>query len=417
MNKTMSEAQQSFDERFPTLSLAERDRRYEKVRELLDKHDLDALVLVGGGRDKLDRYLAKEAIAGAVVFPREGDPTLICRFNVMPLLRFDEAGKDTERWIEDLRHGPLPKRIGEALRSTRADQGRVGIIGLTSYSGGNITLNVILWNAIQAELPEVTWMDVARDFEKMMLVKSPEEIRLVRRAAQLGEDASLAFLEAAKEGALESEVGAAATYAITSQGGHEVPPGMLLRSGSKWLIGPPEWGYSGEEPRRLRRGDLIGSELFACYGGYETQQQMHVFIGEPDAETLRRAATAQLANEVGAAMLKPGALFSEVYTAMQEVVLDAGLWIRGPLVQTVGPVFINSPMVVGPETQPELQSLPVPEHTPAEDDFEVQEGMTFALQSCANDGLSGMCLGGSVLIGANGAEELNTLARKLQVND
>ena len=87
MNTTMSEIQLSFKERFPTLSLAERDRRYEKVRELLDKHRLDALVLVGGGRDKLDRYLAKEAIAGAVVFPREGDPTLICRFNVMPLLR------------------------------------------------------------------------------------------------------------------------------------------------------------------------------------------------------------------------------------------------------------------------------------------------------------------------------------------
>ena len=72
--------------------------------------------------------------------------------------------------------------------------------------------------------------------------------------------------------------------------------------------------------------------------------------------------------------------------------------------------------ILGAETQPDLKGLPVPAYTPAEDDFVIEPGMALAMQACANEGLYGMCLGGTVLIGEDGAEELNTLARTLQVS-
>jgi len=45
---------------FPTLTTAERDRRYAAVRALMDRAGLDAVLVSGQGRDQLDRYLTNE---------------------------------------------------------------------------------------------------------------------------------------------------------------------------------------------------------------------------------------------------------------------------------------------------------------------------------------------------------------------
>ncbi|MFI6179991.1 hypothetical protein ACIA8R_30930 [Nonomuraea sp. NPDC051191] len=53
------------------------------------------------------------------------------------------------------------------------------------------------------------------------------------------------------------------------------------RSGFAWNI--PEWFGMGGAPHVLRRGDTIAAEIFAFYGGMESQQQIDVCVGEPDA--------------------------------------------------------------------------------------------------------------------------------------
>jgi hypothetical protein len=59
----------------PRLSLAERDRRWAKTRELMAEHSLDVLLLPGlRGRESYESYLSNESIQGIVVMPADRDP-------------------------------------------------------------------------------------------------------------------------------------------------------------------------------------------------------------------------------------------------------------------------------------------------------------------------------------------------------
>ena len=58
-------------EKWPGLSDKERERRWERVRQLMISHDLDGLVVFGlKGREWLDRYLTNDATGGITIsFP------------------------------------------------------------------------------------------------------------------------------------------------------------------------------------------------------------------------------------------------------------------------------------------------------------------------------------------------------------
>ncbi|HEY9306230.1 MAG TPA: M24 family metallopeptidase [Microbacterium sp.] len=401
-------------EEFPRPSVQERDRRWALVREIMAAEDLAATVAFGSAFDRTDVYLAGEAIpGGVVVVPKEGEPTLITAVGAVALLRFDDQGERLAgaRWIADLRTGPPPLLIADALRPLRRQGARVGVIGLGGASpfGGGIPHGA--WEMIQAATPDVEWVDIGLPFARARLVKSPEEQSLFRHAARIGERASHVFLEAAHLGARESDVYAAVEAEITRLGGHSAGPGMILRSGNPAFGGPIEWGWAGGEPPVLRPGDSIGAEIFACYAGLETQQQMHVQFGA-DPGHRRLADAARAAYEAGIAAIRPGVMFSEVYAAMHAEIIAADLWIRPPVIQTVSPGLHNSPMWVNAQGRPDLEGYPIPDVVPADGDFELRSGMTFALQPAALLGVRQVCIGGAVLVVDDGCEELNDLATR-----
>jgi Xaa-Pro dipeptidase len=62
----------------PTLSLAERDRRWAGLRERMAQRGIDA-ILVGSfqGRERLESYLIDDFIDGMVVLTHAGEPTVV----------------------------------------------------------------------------------------------------------------------------------------------------------------------------------------------------------------------------------------------------------------------------------------------------------------------------------------------------
>ena len=404
-------------EAFPRPSLRERDRRWAVVRELMDADDLSGVVAFGSAFDRTDVYLAGEAIPGGIVaIPRDGEPTLLSGVGAVALLRFDDQGRRLAhaRWIADLRTGPPPLLIADALRTWRTGRARIGVIGLGGASpfGGGIPHGA--WEMITAATPDVEWVDITLPFARARLVKSPEEQELFRHAAEIGEHASRVFLDAARIGARESDVYAAVEAEITRRGGHSAGPGMILRSGNPAFGGPIEWGWAGGEPPILRPGDSIGAEIFACWAGLESQQQMHVQFGADDVHR-RLADAARAAYEAGVAATRPGVLFSDVYAAMHAEIVAAGAWIRPPVIQTVSPGIYNSPMWVNAQGRADLDGYPIPGVVPADGDVELRAGMTFAFQPAALIGLRQVCLGGAVLVTADGCEELNVLATRSHI--
>ncbi|WP_327085993.1 M24 family metallopeptidase [Nonomuraea sp. NBC_01738] len=403
-------------DKYPTLSLRERDRRWASIRDLLERSGLDGVVVFGYGRDSADSYITNEVTHSVVLFPRIGDPVLFT--GDVPLGRYDEPGARWERWVGDLMIGDSLANLAEAIRERGLDRTALGVVGLTSRFVGDWSGVIPFgeWTRVLALLPEVTWADVSGEYESLALVKSEEEQVLLRRAAQLGEEACAAFVGTVREGANEHEIAAAAFHAIISGGGWTRWPFMLERAGaSRFAWNIPEWFGMGGAPHVMRRGDTIGAEIFAFYGGVESQQQIDVSLGEPCALLRELEEVCLESYEAGLAALRPGLRFAELAAVMEEPLHRSRTWNTGPMVQTVSPLY-NSATRLHPEVDPALARLErLPKGKALDGDFEITVGHAFALEPNALRDGKRVCVGGTVLLTADGPEELNTIPNRLNV--
>lgn len=401
---------------YPTLSLAERDRRWAEIRELCRAEGLDGIVVFGNGRDLADSYLSNEGKGAIVLLTLEDDPVMFT--GDVPLDRYDAQGSRWERWISDWQAGNGIENLAARLRSRGLDGSRIGIVGLTSrFVGewdGMISYNT--WNTVLEALPHVQWVDVADAYESLVIIKSPEEQVLLRKAASLGEDACRAFVETARAGGNEHEVAAAAYHAIIAGGGWVRAPWMLERAGASMFAWPvPEWFEMGGAPHILQQGDTIAAEIFAFYAGQESQQQIDVVVGEPSKLIRELEQVCVDSYQAGLAALKPGMRFSELAAIMEEPLARSKTWNTGPMVQTVSPIY-NSATRLNPGVDPALSVLPeLPRGVALDGDFVIQEGHAFAFEPNALRDGQRVCVGGTVLLTANGAEELNDIPNRINV--
>lgn len=402
---------------FPTLSLAERDRRWGNVREFISSNGLDALVVFGWDRNANDSYLTNEAQHSIVLMTPTEDPLVF--LGDVPINRYDGAGARYERWTDNWRSGNPVGGLVDALGEYGLTGATIGVVGLSSRAVGQWSgvIPFSTWSTVLQKLPGVTWVDVADAYETLTLVKSAEEQEMIRKAASLGEAASAAYVAAAGVGVLESVVTAAAIDAIVAGGGWMRAPFILERAGShRFGWGQPEWFSMGGRPYALQKGDSIASELFAYYGGFESQQQIDVVIGEPDALLRELEEVCLESYHAGIEALKPGIRFAELAAIMDEPLARSKTWNTGPMVQTVSPVIYNSATRIDPGVDPALAHLPkLPGGVGLDGDFVITEGVAFAFEPNALRDGKRVCIGGTVMLTDRGVEELNTIANRLQV--
>jgi len=278
------------------------------------------------------------------------------------------------------------------------------------------------WTRILEQLPGAKWIEASADFFRLMLVKSKEELKLLRKAAAIGEFACETMLETARPGVSESEVYAAVMATLYRCGARgSVSPyitPLILQSGADnpgW--GAPMWLMRGQRPRTLQAGDLIQAEIFSAYGSLESQQQMSVALKPLHPINKECAQVARAAYEVGLRTLKPGMTFGRVAEAMEAPLADADCWHLTPLIHSLNPLAVVSATGVrmrekmsGSEKYVGIQSRPA-----KEGELVIQPGMVFAFEPNACKGRRRVNIGGTVIVTENGVEELNKLAAEMRV--
>lgn len=273
-----------------------------------------------------------------------------------------------------------------------------------------------MWRAVLDGLPRASFTDVTWEFRELMLEKSSEELVVLRHCARIGERACEAMLGAVKPGASEHAIYDAVLSAIHAAGAVPHDPFLIMTWGRDdvgWF--EPHWTSAGGPPRMVEPGDIIMAELFPTYAGLETQQQMSVAVApvEPVVEELGRVA--RRAYEAGLATLKPGITFEQLWNAMLEPVRALGGWTLTPMVHSL-PLGWTGGMGFAPERMPDAlqawnKGLGIIGRRP----LVIRENMSFALEPNACLGQRRMNVGGSVVVGAARAEELNALPNRMHV--
>ena len=414
----------------PTLSLKERDRRWELVRGFLKEEELDCLIFAGlNAPQRHERFLSNEHRSGIVVFPREGAPVYLVRSNMDVVSNMENLRRGQTSWIADWRGGATGETLVDALKDKGFDSAVMGVFGL---KGQGIIMEpegwipYQTWDYVLKHLPDATFKEVTKSLIEMILVKGEEELAMLRHAARIGEMACEAMMEVTRPGVSEGEIYSTIMQEIRNNGAN--CRDLIIHSGDEnpsW--GPPRWINTSETPRSVQPGEHVLVEMFPSYGGMQTQQQMTVALKPVSPEKQELADLAKRSMEIGHEMLRPGNTFEEVCDAMEAPILKAGCWHLTPLIHSINPLQMVSQRQVGM-----IDNLPgLENYNPAYwqkgeykgkrsrpltgGDVIIQPGMCFAMEPNACRGKRRVNIGGTVIVTEDDVETLNTLANEMQI--
>ena len=384
-------------------SLAERERRWNRVRQRMRQAKLDAIIGFPNQShwDQFQadiRYLTH--IGGhqtevAVVFPQAGEPTAFVR-----------GGNEVEwwniaqDWVQDIRPSrrewspPLIAR----LKELKLENGRIGVSGLSGLlraPEGTVVAGML--ERVRQALPKAQLENATEILQDARSIKGPEEVAWMERAAEILDKVVAAILAKAKPGVMENDMVATIWQTIIANGGDY--PSM-----THWGAGAGvPWACRIAPHRPLQAGDMINTELEAKYGGYISQTVQAACLGKIPLELKRAFDVSVKVFDELVNFMKPGVSYRAVVEFYQKLVRAAGFIPKGMLLHGRG-IGEDRPQITGEVEGDMYTSATYTQHL----DLPLVEGNVFVLKPGAMPGDSpdSIRCGDTVVIEKNGARRL-----------
>ena len=384
-------------------SLAERERRWNRVRQRMRQAKLDAIIGFPNQShwDQFQadiRYLTH--IGGhqtevAVVFPQAGEPTAFVR-----------GGNEVEwwniaqDWVQDIRPSrrewspPLIAR----LKELKLENGRIGVSGLSGLlraPEGTVVAGML--ERVRQALPKAQLENATEILQDARSIKGPEEVAWMERAAEILDKVVAAILAKAKPGVMENDMVATIWQTIIANGGDY--PSM-----THWGAGAGvPWACRIAPHRPLQAGDMINTELEAKYGGYISQTVQAACLGKIPLELKRAFDVSVKVFDELVNFMKPGVSYRSVVEFYQKLVRAAGFISKGMLLHGRG-IGEDRPQITGEVEGDMYTSATYTQHL----DLPLVEGNVFVLKPGAMPGDSpdSIRCGDTVVIEKNGARRL-----------
>jgi Xaa-Pro dipeptidase len=370
---------------YPRFSDAEMARRRAALARVMEEAGVDHLLMCGEQRTGTGvGWLTgwpttTEAIV--IAAPRAPQVMVMEWYNHWPLAKI--LARDTEvRWGE---HRGVDKVIAE-LKARGAK--RVGFMGFLGYG-----------KCKKLEAAFGPLADLNREYVRLRLVKSREEIDWMRIGAALTDLAIDALRREAKPGMSERELGAVCEAAYHPHGGVTFIHYFLVTP-----MADPQYCVPRQlaSNRKLQHGDVIATEITAQFFEYPGQILRTYTVGEPAPLFRKLHETAEAAFDAVTGVMRHGTTMQQIIEAAG-VIEDAGFTVYDDLMHGFGGGYF--PPVLGTKSR---QAGPLP-------DMRLEAGMTCVVQPnvITPDQKAGVQVGELVLVTEGGFERMHGAERGL----
>ena len=241
-------------------------------------------------------------------------------------------------------------------------------------------INLENLNKLKAALPDAEIVDISKMTMRQRMIKSAEEIELIRNGAQVGDIGGAACVEAIAEGVPEHEVALHSTQTMVREIAKRYPESDIMDTWTWFQSGiNTDGAHNPVSTRKIQKGDILSLNCFPMIGGYYTAlertlffdhaSERHLEIWEANVEVHRR----------GLELIKPGVRCCDIAGELNEIFIkhdllqyrtfgyghsfgtlshyygrEAGLELREDIETVLEPNMVVSiePMVMLPETLP-----------------------------------------------------------------
>jgi Xaa-Pro dipeptidase len=293
----------------PSLSPEVFARRLERARGELKARGLDLLIatpstnyeyFTGYNPGRSERLIA-------LLLPVAGAPAIVCPSFEVERIKRHSVITELHGWEEQEDPHAL---VRETVRRLRPGS-RSGTIALESSTAYQT------FRRLGAALPGWKFVDAAPVTERLRVIKSPEEVALLRRAITITLDAMAATFAQLAVGATEVEVAQALSREMDQRG---APGGGLVQFGPSSAL--PHGGPGGP---KLEREMVVLIDCGCRVGGYTSDITRTIWFGDSPSDEFRRVFNVVHDAQTAAMELgRPGTPCEEMDRAARKVITAAG---------------------------------------------------------------------------------------------
>ena len=149
--------------------------------------------------------------------------------------------------------------------------------------------------------------DVSQDIMKIRMIKSLEEMDLIRGGAAIADIGGSAIIESVKPGMREIDIAMIGRDAMEKAIADRFP-NSELRDTWVWFQSGinTDGAHNPVTTRKLKVGDILSLNTFPMISGYYTALERTLWVGEPDKESLKVWEANVGAHKLGLSLIKEG---------------------------------------------------------------------------------------------------------------
>jgi creatinase len=300
-----------------TFTDAEFERRLGGLRTIMAEKNLDAVVLTSYHNIKYYSDYLFTYFGRSYALVVTADDSVSITANIDAGMPWRTSYGDNIVYT-DWRRDNFYFGIQEALRRRGIKATRLGV--------EDDTLPVLLRDKLQAAFPDATLTDVSQAAMRQRMIKSAEEIEVIKHGARIGDLGGEAIKAAIREGITEYEVALIGTEAMV----HEIArtfPDQEVRDTWVWFQSGinTDGAHNWATTRKLQQGDILSLNCFPMTSGYYTALERTLFLGEPDARSLELWNVNVEVHERGLELIKPGAVCKDIAAELNEIYISHNL--------------------------------------------------------------------------------------------
>ena len=260
----------------------------------------------------------------------------------------------------------------KAMQQEVTNSGRVGI----EYDH----INLENLKKLQDALSEAELVDISKMTMRQRMVKSAEEIELIRNGAQVADIGGAACVEAIGEGVPEYEVALHSTQAMVREISRRYPESDIMDTWTWFQSGiNTDGAHNPVSTRKIQKGDILSLNCFPMIGGYYMALERTLFFDHASDRHLEIWDVNVEVHRRGLELIRPGTRCCDIAEELNEIFSkhdllqyrtfgyghsfgslchyygrEAGLELREDIETVLEPNMVVSiePMVMLPETLP-----------------------------------------------------------------
>ncbi|MCI0714987.1 MAG: Xaa-Pro peptidase family protein [Chlorobi bacterium] len=234
--------------------------RIEKIKEILDELSLDAFYIT---HIPNIRYITGFSGSSAIVIVTKGKNYFITDFRYK-----EQSAKQVKGFDISVNYLAL-----EEIKKIFSSE------GFKSVGFESTRLTVHQLENLQKNFPGVKFTAVAERIEKLTMVKTPDEIEKLKKAAEITDKTFSKLLEIIKPGMSEKDVSAEISYWHKKFGAEKDSSDPIVASGWRGCL-----PHGVATDKIIERGEMVTLDFGCVYEGFCSDLTRTIAVGEPSDE-------------------------------------------------------------------------------------------------------------------------------------